>query len=390
MTVPNIFVNGTVADADEVNENFRAVDNAETVLENSINIVKLQYCASVTDVDHDYMVVDVFTDSNGYNNTLCLDNITNCNRSYDSTCASYICCISSCYLNNTFTFTNYYCNGCFCHNLNIDTSGGSGAAGDAYANFTGCIFLNNTIDISNIDYFKYNMCICHCSCYRCSGTHRACTFSCLNLTWDYGNWSCVLNAPNINCACWGTRNTILEYFKISTNCWKVYKDSSYLCDITLTQLCDLPKVCITCGWIRNRNSTDDANSSSIGMRICYMDFCTIDKNGTTSCYLSSALNGYYRNTQFCTECITETKIVTVPIEYSQAAQSSYLTLDKSGAGTILYNVYDATTSCKIGDNLQLNTHNLLTACVQCHYYEIIQCSDAVSCIKSYAILAGEA
>ncbi len=49
---------------------------AEDTLKTAIEITNLQYLDSVTDIDHDYMVVDVMTDTTGYNNTVCTGDTT--------------------------------------------------------------------------------------------------------------------------------------------------------------------------------------------------------------------------------------------------------------------------------------------------------------------------
>jgi hypothetical protein len=105
--------------------------------------------------------------------------------------------------------------------------------------------------------------------------------------------------------------------------------------------------------------------------------CTAD---TTSTYCGSALTGYYSG--------CGTVIRTVSIIYTQNILTTYLKTDHTGAGSIAYNVYDASTDCQIGTALTPNQTHTLDSPTQCAYYEIIQCSDGVSCIKSYAILAG--
>lgn len=85
----------------------------------------------------------------------------------------------------------------------------------------------------------------------------------------------------------------------------------------------------------------------------------------------------------------ETNLVVQNIEYAQPISTVYMTNEQVGSGNVVYNVIDATTSNCIACNVPLNCLYPLTCCVCCHRYEIVQCSDGVSCIKSYALLAGE-
>jgi hypothetical protein len=68
---------GNALSAADLNDTFTATYNTtvskvnsatDILLENAMNIAKLQYCNSVADISHDYMAVDVFTDATGYNN----------------------------------------------------------------------------------------------------------------------------------------------------------------------------------------------------------------------------------------------------------------------------------------------------------------------------------
>jgi hypothetical protein len=353
MSVPYIFCPGEVANPYHVNANFAAVDNAETVLENSINIVKLQYCASVTDVDHDYMVVDVFTDSNGYNNTLCLTDTTStyCPSALNGYYLNYsntICTVGS------LTSTYLGCGGnatskCIEYGNNFICGNFNNAPTYCYPNLVGCMCLDFNDCLSD---YK-DICLCFNLFRKNSGSGGHYSFYSFTFCNGVGSgivcsWSnvCTVNTTHTVCLLWRYDSGNKYDFYVDgvctgNTCMDSFCKLGYCIGLCATNACFSP----TCGCV-----------SLVGLSFLKFD---------------------------------ETKLKTVPIEYSNPTQSSYLTLDKSGAGTILYNVYNAVNNCKIGDNLQLNTHNLLTDCVQCHYYEIIQCSDAVSCIKSYAVLAGE-
>lgn len=45
-------------------------------LENAMNITRLQFCVTIADTPHDYMLVDQMTDTTGYNNTVCTASTT--------------------------------------------------------------------------------------------------------------------------------------------------------------------------------------------------------------------------------------------------------------------------------------------------------------------------
>ena len=62
----------TITDYNTVNcYNCVTKTNEEVILEETMSVTQLQYCVNVNDIPHDYLVVDAFTDSTGYNNTVC-------------------------------------------------------------------------------------------------------------------------------------------------------------------------------------------------------------------------------------------------------------------------------------------------------------------------------
>jgi hypothetical protein len=107
---------------------------------------------------------------------------------------------------------------------------------------------------------------------------------------------------------------------------------------------------------------------------------TVQSCCTTSTYCSSGLTGFY--------CGCNKKLTTVPIVWSCPVKMVYYTDEKSGSGTRVYNVINASTGLCVACNIPANCMCVLSCCVCCHKYEIIQCNDAVSCIKSYAIVVG--
>ncbi len=314
--------------------------NTESILENSINIAKLQYCESLTDIDHDYMVVDVFTDSTGYNNTI-------------STTES-----SSCYFSSDFN--GLYSNFCI----------------DSTSEITSVLVANCIGGTANdcTAYSTYNICVCHnssgASDISICGDDRLCLDSvdgfcfklyyCISAYDDYSN--------GIACArtlCWEDSKEIHTYGSVTcelTFCYKylkmcgtsfnVYCDNSYL---TTTSLTNFPNI-VLCGcgggcWGKSC--------------VCLYDYANF----------SCACN----------------KIVSCDVDYATTVSKTYLTLDKCGDGTVVYDVYDASsTSTAIATSLAVNTLNSLDCCVECHKYDIIQCSDGASVIKSYAIAATKA
>jgi hypothetical protein len=350
MSGPGIFPkeNSQTLYAEDVNilyGNFIGMRSTEA--ETAVNVAKLQYCASVTDIDHDYMVVDVFTDSSGYNDSVCTGDTT----------STYCCSGLNGYYQNT-TQTNIalvaICD-CF-----IRASCGSACYGDffacTYASSSGACFGAITQIIAdcclqfNHDCFGLEFCVCMISsstkgCHSNIEVFFPTSIDCKSQSHDKNT-----NTSYSELRCY-------KFLQACSDCFDFYCNGTCKCQITISSD---PTLCLkaqSISWI--------CSASTV----------------STCVYAINALKY---------GCLSETKIITVPIEYIASAQTSYLSLDKSavGSGTITYNVYDASTDCQIGTNLAPNTLNTLDDCVACHYYEIIQCSDGVSCIKSYAILAG--
>jgi hypothetical protein len=226
------------------------------------------------------------------------------------------------------------------------------------ASIKSCINAYTYSDINNIICFSYRI---TCYAWSCSFNGSAHTFTmCYSVenSIDNSNYCCSYSrgSPDASFSCnWVNTTNCYCFLRISPCCYNYYKNGLCICSLTLTALPN-PIFCSSIPLVSNGGAYGNTNVCLHTFSLSYID--------------------------------GNTKVSTIPIEYSQPAQTSYLSTDHTGAGTIAYNVYDAATDCQIGTNLLPNTLNTLTDCVQCHYYEIIQCSDGVSCIKSYAILAG--
>ncbi len=314
----------------------KQVSNAtESILENSINIAKLQYCQSLTDIDHDYMVVDVFTDSTGYNDTI----------------------------NTTCTTSSFISSALPGHYLNVvqnsisliaECYGAGGGGSKTYGNFCGCVYscTNNTY-----------ICLCNCN----DVIDNACDY----ITFNIKTTGCIAGSEptGFTCLCTGPVNYCFGFggegstsdsitfvlLKNSSDCFDVYCNGSCVCETTISSNL---VICLI----------SDANADNIGSIWTCSELC-----------------------DFCVSNLDKTKIVTASIDYATTVSASYLSLDKSGTGTVVYDVYDASsTSTAIATSLAVNTLNSLSCCVQCHIYDIVQCAGDVSCIKSYAVAVTEA
>ena len=119
------------------------------------------------------------------------------------------------------------------------------------------------------------------------------------------------------------------------------------------------------------------DSSGYNDTVCVAD--------TTSTFCGTGLTGHYINTG-----PAETKVITNEVQYDNPIALAYIVDAVTGTGTVNYNIIDATTGNCIATAVPSGCFYSLTCCVCCHKYEINQCSDGISCVKSYALLAGEA
>lgn len=347
-----------------------------TEAETAMNIAKLQYCNSIQDINHDYMVVDVFTDSSGYNNTICTACTTSTyyNSELNGIYSNYYCINYNPYINNYYSCcyhadtTTPSPTQCICavnSRLSSTYSITLACISSAVSIYTcgkGCFSTNFNKNFSNVKYF----CFCiNCNlinswgCWSCSAcivlSSRYCIFG------SNDDTSCNINSPN--CHTGGSNNINITncyaYQCLSSTTWCFYCNGTGKCCVTLT---DFPSICFdtyVCLW-QCIYSVGQTNSGTSTLCIC----------------------------NFCVCGLGLSNINIVPIIYSSPTKITYLDLDKYGTGTVVYNVIDSSTGNCIACNLLPKTLYNLDCCVQCHRYEIIQCSDGVSCIKSYAIVTG--
>ena len=81
--------------AEELNYMYDPYDIKASLIENAVNVTKLNYCYSLADVDRDYMVIDVMTDSTGYNNTVLPTTLCCCTITPDISGTCLLSCITS-------------------------------------------------------------------------------------------------------------------------------------------------------------------------------------------------------------------------------------------------------------------------------------------------------
>lgn len=313
----------------------------ETELENSINLNKLLYCKSLVDIPHDYVVIDSFTDSTGWNNTICTTCTTSSYYSsaltgnYENKFTITVCptCLST---TNCGTFGNYYACSCY-------ISGSSNYTNEARV----CV-----ASYSPTIYSEFGFCVTYIVNHEIQSSYS----SILCLYAETSNWqdNYTLNC-NINSnapACCISCTFCYKYICRCANCWDFYKNGSCVCQITLNTF---PNVVLCACHVRDNCCACRANTK-----------VSIDSVYTICC----------------------TKITTNNVIWANPVKMVYYTDEIDGTGSRTYNVIDATTGCCIACNVPTKCLYLLSCCVCCHIYEIVQCADAVSCIKSYAIATG--
>lgn len=317
-------------------------------LENAMNIAKLQYSTSITDITHDYMAVDVMTDSTGYNNTVSSTLSTSCYNSsgltgfYDNqylklVCPSitYCCRLGSYTTGFAISFTNYGITATACS--------------DAGSVASTCVCSGDLFCTSNIK----SICFSALCCGNLTGGAPACTANrqlLICITNSNDNYSTSYNVTtNVNIS---TVNNY-EYRCLSPNTFCFYKNSVGVCQTTINLFPNI--ILCTC-------LLTSTNPSVTGIvKVCYYNICIL-------CDAS--------------------KIRTVPLNYVTSVNTVYMDTDKTGSGTVVYNVYNSNnTSTALSTSLTLGCLHTITSSTS-HVYEIVQCNDAVSCIKSYAVAVG--
>jgi hypothetical protein len=345
--------------ADELNYMYDPYDIKASMLENGVNVAKLQYCYSLTDVDRDYMVVDVFTDSGGYNDSVCTADTTS------TYCGS---ALTGYYYNYTKTTLTVPTATCYGHACTV-SSGQPYTVCQAYGNYcvSNCFYGGCNIGGSSA---TLSLNVCESCCYNLVGYTKVMYCVCLGLA---GTACCSTVG---GCVCF--INPVENLSLASTNCGGISCTCLWCIELNLVAGCTYcyclnggAVCCVTLSALNNMCIISTATYCSYNTRYIARSICS------WGCLFNMCLCG-----------LCNTKLQTVIVNYGDPVTTTYLDLESYGTGTITYNVYDAVTDCQIGTNLAPNTLNTLDDCVQCHYYEIIQCSDEVSCIKSYAILAG--
>lgn len=314
----------------------------EDNLETAINISKLQFCQNVSDIAHDYLVVDSFIDSTGWNNTVCSTYTTStyCNSALTG---YYVNCSSSTSLPNYSV-------------LLCSVSGGTVTIGCYYVTAQACSVSStctaNVLICVCSDYLA-NFCCYDSFCFRINrcvitNTNDTC-FKIITSNWQ-DNTSLVCEFVTVNCSF----SNCYCYVCVCPNCYDFYCDGACKCQITLSAF---PNINFCAYAWKNLNSCTF-------VRIC-MDCICITQN----CSLI--------------------KICGVPINWGYPIKFVYYTDEAYGSGTRVYNVIDSSTGCCIATNVPANCVYLLGCCVCCHTYEIVQCSDNTSCIKGYTIAVGK-
>lgn len=314
--------------------------------ENAFNIAKLQYCSSLTDVSHDYMIVDIFTQNCGYNTSVCVASTTSCfnssalNGYYDNRLSKTVC-------PSVITCTG----GGSGPTYHVVTAQCYGMCATSCANGTNtaevCVCTGSQFSLTGVKQFCFNA---YCFASNYAGGYYTCTLICITGSHDnfcVSRYSCADQALSVtNCYC---------YTCISSGCYCFYCNGAAKCAVSLTALPNID-VCICAASTCQLGVTNT-------VQVCYSGFCV----------LCDAL-----------------KIQTNNVVYANPIKTVFYNDERFGTGTITYNVINATTGCCLCTGLVANCLYTMTCCVACHRYEIIQCNDNISCIKSYAIVVGKA
>jgi hypothetical protein len=300
----------------------------ETELENSMNITKLQFCKNISDIPHDYLLVDSFTDSSGYNNSVCITNTT----------SSYV----------SSGLTGYYigltsCNPTSCVLCNC------GDPVDPWGSNSGNFWGYSCSSSGSYS----NIIICAIpGCISLTGVKKFVLINCYTLLNSCGNAVVIVTCSNDNKTVCSSCVDCLLYCCVCSNCYDFYCNGICKCQVTLAAFPSL-----TYRMCTNTPMSYNCACSLVCVRYLY-------------------------------SCTASNKIMTMPVCFSCPIKMVYYTDETYGSGTRVYNVINASTGCCIATNVPVNSFCLLGCCVCCHVYEIIQCADDVSCIKSYAIATG--
>lgn len=328
------------------------------VLENAINISKLQYCQSVADIDHDYLVVDTFTDSTGYNNTIDYSATSSTNMYYKSTglTGHYTNQCTTAQIPSACSYACY--TGIGDQSLTTTCYGGAvyiclGSA-ICWNMACGCFCPTSfpTWD-TNVKEFCYNGFCCITTSICGTGTANIC----LNVSGHLDN-TAISTSASAGESYATTINNCYCYLCNGSEAFDFYKNGS--CITSVSGVTTFPNVLIgVCACYQSGAGGSGTACSSA----CFSDFCV----------------------QYASGCV-----VTVPICYTTSSVSVYMVAQQDTT-TLVYDVYDANnTSTAISTSLALNTLNYLSTCVDCHIYHFRPQNIDHGCFKtSYAIAVSE-
>lgn len=326
----------------------------ENVLENSINIAKLQYNASLSDITHDYMVVDIMTSATGRCNTINKES-----SSLPYTTSTCICNGAS--MNNvmavnpTNIYQTFYTSGnCFCPQT--------------------CAIQRSNIcyDINKYKCISYSLCMCisnttytpQCNSisifdgtqliYKCN--HTAQTSIICNKTFLYCNFDAI------NCCwCWFVDSVCQGTFIKNTN-----------------QICLVTELCNFNSYV---NGCNDVNLTALTY--------TCSSAGllwTNASYNCTLLNGYYSNVVSTTPTINQclfccctyfvptcSCVIVANGDYFINAQNFYYCCFAYPCSLLCScintNTFDLTNACEFGYNiyacLYINTSYVLGKKIYC-------------------------
>lgn len=336
-------------------------------MENAMNITRLQYCVSLTDILHDYMIVDSFTRNCGYNATLCVENTT-------STYAAGNCCLNNFYINCQATTING-CQFYNCCSLSSACATAFKTIGDYLS--TNCVYVNSGVStvtghqiqcscvcapfsLVGVTVFGFNASCIVIGCIGTGGNGNSVAAHCISYSVSGNDNSTYTCNQNYGCAT-AISHTYLcvlncyKYVYVSANCWCFYCNDIAKCQVTSAAF---PNIVVS-------------------LNMCATAFCASGSR-LCSCYCITSIYAT------CGNC----KIQTNNVTWASAIKTTYLDLNKSGEGTVVYNVINAADNACLCCNLLPKCLYTMTCCVPCQRYEIVQCADNLSCIKSYAIAVG--
>jgi len=373
-----------VADDDQLNcgyfnqlyYQFKSGD--ESIAENAMQIVVLSYDASLSDIERDYMVVDMFSDSTGYSDTICTADTTSDYSSGDcwyctDSCAVtqrntmyQYCCVDTCSCKNAGdTFSTVICvtDEAHCVCLCTYRAGPSGAVYScATSNICGCACLWDLTALSELD-----LRICTSNLiYACNCSTSACLTNVLCLTNSFsqtisGLASCSASGGvcTINCC----QYICINVCNVDGTCWDVYCDGTCVCNTTCSCLC----------YINNVDMCGNGNVSSSCSCVVSLNYVCVANVVTLS----------------------NSVIATNAYDFGENISSVYLSYD-GDVGTnanIAIDVFKTSDDSVLLCNCPAGERHTLCEANQCVYFHVKQNIDcqasANSCLCNYAILVSK-